>query len=130
MIKKANSVRPWMLKKEFLILFFALKDKRTGALPKLVALGALIYLISPIDLIPDFIPVAGWLDDIVVVPMLLNLAIKLLPADVLQEGIANAARRQKKMIWIIILIFLLIVGMITGTVWLLWHYFSTPAVTA
>jgi uncharacterized membrane protein YkvA (DUF1232 family) len=128
MIKKANPVRPWMLKKEFLILFFALKDNRTGVLPKLVALGAILYLISPIDLIPDFIPVAGWLDDIVIVPLLLNLSIRLLPAEVRQESVANASRHQKKIVWAIILIFLLIVGLITGTVWLLWHSFTTHAV--
>jgi uncharacterized membrane protein YkvA (DUF1232 family) len=128
MIKKANPVRPWMLKKEFLILFFALKDSRTGALPKLVALGALIYLISPIDLIPDFIPVAGWLDDLIIVPLLLNLSIRLLPAGVRQDSMANASRHQKKIVWAIILIFLLIVGIITGTVWLIWHsYHTIPA---
>ena len=126
MLKKVHPIRPWMLKKEFLILFFALKDRRTGPLPKLVALGALIYLISPIDLIPDFIPVAGWLDDLVIVPLLLNLSINLLPAAVRQESIANAARHQKKIVWAIILIILFIVAMITGIVWLIWHHYKTP----
>jgi uncharacterized membrane protein YkvA (DUF1232 family) len=79
MIKKSGAIRPWMLKKEFIVLFFALKDSRTSWPPKLITLAAILYLISPIDLIPDFIPVVGYLDDLVIVPLLINLAIYLLP---------------------------------------------------
>lgn len=85
-----------MLKKEFIVLFFALKDNRTGWLPKLVTLVAILYLLSPVDIIPDFIPVLGYLDDLVIVPLLINLAIYLLPKPVLEESMLKAGRQQKK----------------------------------
>jgi uncharacterized membrane protein YkvA (DUF1232 family) len=121
MIKKSNPIRPWMLRKEFIILFFALKDNRTGWLPKLITVTAVFYLISPIDIIPDFIPVFGYLDDLVIVPLLVNLAIHLLPASVREESVLKAAQQQKKFIWIMILIALLIGCMLAGTIWLFWH---------
>jgi uncharacterized membrane protein YkvA (DUF1232 family) len=121
MIKKSNPIRPWMLRKEIIILFFALKDNRTGWLPKLITVTAVFYLISPIDIIPDFIPVFGYLDDLVIVPLLVNLAIHLLPASVREESVLKAAQQQKKFIWIMILIALLIGCMLAGTIWLFWH---------
>jgi uncharacterized membrane protein YkvA (DUF1232 family) len=117
MVRMSKSVRPWMLKKEFLILFFALKDKRTGFLPKFITLAAFLYLISPIDIIPDFIPVVGYLDDLVIVPLLINLAIRLLPASVREESLIKAGRQQKKFTWIMILIVVLIVAMLVGSIW-------------
>ncbi len=117
MIKKSKSIRPWMLKKEFLILFFALKDKRTGFLPKFITLAAFLYLISPIDIIPDFIPVVGYLDDLVIVPLLINMAVRLLPASVREESIIKAGRQQKKIAWAMILIVLLIAAMVAGSIW-------------
>jgi uncharacterized membrane protein YkvA (DUF1232 family) len=110
-----------MLKKEFLILFFAFKDKRTGFLPKFITLAAFLYLISPIDIIPDFIPVVGYLDDLVIVPLLINTAIRWLPASVREESIIKAGRRQKKITWLIILIVLLMVGLVAGSIWVFRH---------
>ena len=89
-----------MLKKELLVLYYGLKDIRTPFLAKLPALLSLIYLLSPIDLVPDFIPFFGFVDDIVVVPLLLNLAIRLLPGDVREESKLKAARNQKKFQWL------------------------------
>ncbi len=117
MIKKSKSVRPWMLKKEFLILFFALKDKRTGFLPKFITLAAFLYLISPIDIIPDFIPVVGYLDDLVIVPLLINMAIRLLPASVREESVIKGSHQQKKITWIVVLIVLLIAAIAAGSIW-------------
>jgi uncharacterized membrane protein YkvA (DUF1232 family) len=74
--------RPWMLKKEIMVLYYALQDKRTSLIAKIPAVLSVIYLFSPIDWIPDFIPFFGYIDDIVVVPLLLNLAIRLLPRQV------------------------------------------------
>ncbi|HLA57758.1 MAG TPA: DUF1232 domain-containing protein [Puia sp.] len=96
MIVKRPKIRPWMLKKEILILFFGLRDSRTTLLAKLPAILSIIYLLSPIDLIPDFIPFFGYVDDIVIVPLLLNVAIKLLPDDVREESIVKANRHQFK----------------------------------
>jgi len=110
-----------MLKKEFIVLFFALKDNRTGWLPKLITLVAILYLLSPIDFIPDFIPFFGYLDDLVIVPLLVNLAIYLLPKSVLEESTLKAGRQQTKFIWIMILVVLLIGCVLAGSAWLFWH---------
>ena len=104
-----------MLKKEILILFFGLRDNRTTLLAKLPAIFSIIYLLSPIDLIPDFIPFFGYIDDLVVVPLLLNLAIRLLPDDVREESIIKANRHHVKFrligVLLIIFVILLLVGM-------------------
>jgi uncharacterized membrane protein YkvA (DUF1232 family) len=121
MIVKRPRIRPWMLKKEILILYFGLQDSRATLLSKLAAVLSVIYLLSPIDLIPDFIPFFGYIDDIVVVPMLLNLAIKLLPADVREESIVKASRNQKKLKWIVILLIIFVIALITGTFFLIRH---------
>ncbi len=110
-----------MLKKEFIVLFFALKDNRTGWLPKLIILVAILYLLSPIDIIPDFIPVLGYLDDLVIVPLLINLAINLLPKPVLEESMLKAGRQKKKLVLIMILVVLLIGCLFAGSIWLFWH---------
>lgn len=73
------------LKNEARAIAAAAKDQRTPWYAKAVALAVIAYAVSPIDLIPDFIPVLGQLDDLVIVPLGLVLAIKLIPADVLAE---------------------------------------------
>lgn len=62
-----------------------LRDRRTPWLAKVLLGAALAYLLSPIDIIPDFIPVIGYLDDIVIVPLLVFLAIKLIPKSIVAE---------------------------------------------
>lgn len=71
-------------------LFLALKDKRTPLLAKVLAAGTLIYALSPIDLIPDFIPVLGYVDDLLILPLLGGLAIGLIPKEVLAESMDRA----------------------------------------
>ena len=104
-----------MLKKEILILFFGLRDSRTTIWAKLPAVLSIVYLLSPIDLIPDFIPFFGYIDDLVIVPLLLNVAIKLLPDDVREESIMKARRNHVKFrligVLLIIFVILLLVGM-------------------
>jgi uncharacterized membrane protein YkvA (DUF1232 family) len=114
MIAKRKKIRPWMLQKEVLILYYGLRDKRTNALAKLPALLSVIYLISPIDLIPDFIPFFGYLDDLIVVPLLLNLSIKFLPRLVREESILKAARNKRKLQFAFILIILGVLVLLTG----------------
>jgi uncharacterized membrane protein YkvA (DUF1232 family) len=114
MIVKRPKIRPWMLKKEILILFFGLRDRRTTVLAKLPAILSIIYLLSPIDLIPDFIPFFGYIDDIVIVPLLLNVAVKLLPADVREESILKANRHQVKFKLIIALLIILVIALLAG----------------
>ncbi len=66
-------------------VFLALKDKETPVTAKILAALTVGYALSPIDLIPDFIPVIGYLDDIVILPLLVALTIKLIPKDVWQK---------------------------------------------
>jgi len=114
-------LRPWMLKREIIVLYYGLKDKRTSGVPKMTALLAIIYLLSPIDLIPDFIPFFGYIDDIVIVPLLLNLAIRLLPRQVREESLIKASRSHKKLQGFFILIVVLLLGLIIGLFFLMRH---------
>ena len=84
--------RAAMIKKDLGALYIAYGDPRTGKLPKAVLLLALGYALSPIDLIPDFIPVLGMLDDLLVVPGLIALSIRLLPPEVLRDARATAEK--------------------------------------
>ncbi len=73
------------LKREIVPIYFALYDKRTPLLAKILALITVGYLLSPIDLIPDFIPVLGILDDLLLVPFLITITLKLIPREVIEE---------------------------------------------
>jgi len=81
------------LKNETYALWVASRHPRVPWFAKLVTLVVVAYALSPIDLIPDFIPVIGYLDDLLLVPLGIALAIKLIPADVLAECRAEAGRR-------------------------------------
>ena len=79
------------LKRETYALALAYRDPRTPWHAKLWAACVVAYAVSPIDLIPDFIPVLGFLDDLILLPMGIALAIRLIPADVMDECRTNAA---------------------------------------
>jgi uncharacterized membrane protein YkvA (DUF1232 family) len=74
-----------MLKRELGLYQRILKDPRTPKLAKFFLGAAIGYVLLPFDLIPDFIPVLGQLDDIVIVPLLLFLALKNIPKDLIDE---------------------------------------------
>lgn len=78
------------IKRDSLTLWFAAKHPRTPWYAKALGVFVVAYALSPIDLIPDFIPVLGYLDDVILLPGLIWLAIKLLPADVLHDCRARA----------------------------------------
>ncbi len=78
------------LKLEVLALWFALKHPKMPFWAKVVCFIAVAYALSPIDLIPDFIPVLGYLDDLILVPALVWLALKLIPAEVMNQSRAQA----------------------------------------
>jgi uncharacterized membrane protein YkvA (DUF1232 family) len=78
------------LKAETFALYLAARDPRTPWYAKLVVAGIVAYAFSPIDLIPDFVPVLGYLDDLVLIPAGIALAIKLVPDQVLMECRARA----------------------------------------
>ncbi len=70
------------MKRQLWALFLAWKDPATPLPARVVIIVAVAYAVSPIDLIPDFIPFFGQLDDLVILPLLIALAIKLIPPDV------------------------------------------------
>ena len=72
-------------------LYLAARDPRVPWYAKVAALAVAGYALSPIDLIPDFIPVIGYLDDVVIVPAGILLAVKLIPPDLMTEFRAAAA---------------------------------------
>jgi uncharacterized membrane protein YkvA (DUF1232 family) len=74
------------LKREVLVLYYASQEPETGWLPRLLILIAVGYALSPIDLIPDCIPVLGLLDDMILLPLLLWLARRLTPTSVLERA--------------------------------------------
>jgi uncharacterized membrane protein YkvA (DUF1232 family) len=74
------------LKREAFVVYLAAKDSRTPWYAKAVAFITIAYALSPIDLIPDFIPILGYLDDLLIVPAGIALAIRLIPAEVLKEA--------------------------------------------
>jgi uncharacterized membrane protein YkvA (DUF1232 family) len=90
MFEKIKS-RARALKDETFAVYLAAKDPRTPWYAKAVALGTVAYAFSPIDLIPDFIPILGYLDDIIIVPAGITLAIRLIPAEVLTDARETAA---------------------------------------
>jgi uncharacterized membrane protein YkvA (DUF1232 family) len=79
------------LKTETYALFLACKDPRVPWFAKAFIALVVGYAFSPIDLIPDFIPVLGYLDDLILIPLGITLALKLIPADVMKECREKAA---------------------------------------
>jgi uncharacterized membrane protein YkvA (DUF1232 family) len=78
---------------ETFALYLAARDPRTPWYAKLLVACIVAYAFSPIDLVPDFVPVLGYLDDLILIPMGIALAIKLVPHSVLAECRARAQER-------------------------------------
>ena len=113
--------RAQKLKTDIPAVFLALKEKRTPWHAKVIAAVIVIYALSPIDLIPDFIPVLGYLDDLIILPALIAWCIKCIPAEVFQdcqtraEGIWNNGKPEKWyyaipfiLIWMVIIALIVI----------------------
>lgn len=86
-------LRSWArnIKRDVHALYLSARDPRVPWYAKAIALAVAAYALSPIDLIPDFIPVLGYVDDLVLVPLGILLAIRLIPAEVLAEHRASAS---------------------------------------
>lgn len=85
-------IRAWArrIQRDAVTLWFAYRDERTPLATKLLCIAVVAYALSPIDLIPDFIPVLGYLDDLLLLPGLIWLAVKLLPPPVVEDSRAKA----------------------------------------
>ena len=118
MIEKLKS-RAHALKNEAVAVYLAAKDPRTPWYAKALIFFVVAHTFSPIDLIPDFIPILGYLDDLIITPVGLALAIRMIPAEVLEEARGKVAgsgvERGVKVVgvvvivltWIVILIFVI-----------------------
>ena len=84
------------LKRETTALWFALRDPRTPWAARIVGALVVAYALSPIDLIPDFIPVLGLLDDLILLPLGIALCVRLIPADVFEDARRRAIDAERQ----------------------------------
>jgi uncharacterized membrane protein YkvA (DUF1232 family) len=107
------------LKAELYALYLAYRDPRVPWYARLFAAGVVAYAISPIDLIPDFIPVLGYLDDLILVPLGIVLVLRMIPPEVMadcRERAKEVSREGRRTSWVA-------AGVIIG-IWLLVVTFS------
>ncbi|MCC6075632.1 YkvA family protein [Pseudomonas sp. GCM10022188] len=121
MLKKAlDRTRQWArsLKRQVMVLWFCARHPDTPWAAKLLALAVVAYALSPIDLIPDFIPVLGYLDDVILLPLGILLALRLIPAPVFEAcrqqaqawEAAGAARPRSRLAAVLIVALWLLLG--------------------
>lgn len=99
------------LKQNLFVLYLSYKDNRVPWYARLVAICVVAYAFSPIDLIPDFIPILGYLDDLIIVPLGILLALKLIPPYIIEENKDKAEEIRKKgkpKNWFVAVLFILI----------------------
>lgn len=91
----AERLRAWAAaaKRDTLAVWLAGRDPRVPLAAKVLAVAVAAYALSPIDLIPDFIPVLGYLDDLLLVPLGIWLVVRMIPPEVMASLRAEAARR-------------------------------------
>lgn len=82
-----NKLRDWarLIKRDVLALWIPARDQRTPVMAKIIAAAVAAYALSPIDLIPDFIPILGLLDDAILLPLGILLAVQLIPPDLMAQ---------------------------------------------
>jgi len=103
-----------LLKTEIVAIYLSMKDNRTPLLAKAMIVLTISYAFSPIDLIPDFIPVLGYLDDLILLPWMISASIKLIPIEVINfcriKAKENVAINKRIGIYSAIIILLLWLG--------------------
>jgi uncharacterized membrane protein YkvA (DUF1232 family) len=118
-------VKSWAkrLKRDILALWLASRDRRVPWHAKLVAGSVAAYALSPIDLIPDFIPMLGYLDDLLIVPLGIVLAVRLVPGPLMAEFRSEAERWAERPTSRTGLAFILAIWLccLTFAVWSLWE---------
>ena len=113
------------LKTDIPALFLALKDKDTPILAKIFAGITVVYALSPVDLVPDFIPVLGYLDDVIILPALVALTIKFIPREVMERNRSVAENlwengKPKKWYYAVpmVLVWMVILFLVVKAIWL------------
>ena len=122
-----SSFKAWAkrVKRDVVALWIAALDPHVPWYAKVVAAAVAAYALSPIDLIPDFIPVLGYLDDLIIVPLGILLAIRLIPDDLMQvfreEALRREGRPKSYMGFAVIVII-----WIASAAWLIWLFWPVP----
>jgi len=121
-------LREWArtIKRDVHALYLAARDPRVPWYAKATAACVAAYALSPIDLIPDFIPVLGYLDDVVIVPLGIMLAVRMIPPPLMAEHRASATLVEGQPMSVagavvIVAIWIVAIGLSVG---LAWRYFS------
>ncbi len=125
----SEKLKKWasLLKNQLTALYIAYQRPDVPLLSKIIISIVIAYAVSPIDLIPDFIPVVGWLDELLLLPIGCWLAIQLIPDAVWQDCQAKAQHNPIKlpakpwMMWVIILLWCLLAA---GCFYIVWPYFA------
>jgi uncharacterized membrane protein YkvA (DUF1232 family) len=119
-----DSAKRWArgITRDAVALWLAARDPRVPWYAKAAAGAVAAYALSPIDLIPDFIPVIGYLDDLLIVPLGIMLAVKLVPAGLMQE-FRDAATRRARPVGKAGLVFMIAVWILAALalLWLFWQ---------
>lgn len=123
-----SSIKTWArnIKRDVVALWIAARAPRVPWYAKVAAGAVAAYALSPIDLIPDFIPMLGYLDDVIIVPLGILLAVRLVPAPLMAAFRQEAMRRmvRPKSYWAMAAIFAI---WLIAAVWLVWMFW--PALT-
>ena len=120
-------LRRWVraIKQDVVALYIAARDPRVSWYVKFAAAAIAAYALSPIDPIPDFIPVLGYLDELIVLPIAISLVIKMIPGPLMAEFRAEAQRRSERPVSRVAAV--VIIGLwIAAATFLLWAFWPTP----
>lgn len=118
------AARARALKAESLALYYAARHPLTPWAARLLVAVAVAYALSPIDLIPDFIPVLGMVDDLLLLPLLLGLALRLIPPPVMAECRARAAAATSRPISRIAGVMIIMIWLAAAAALGSWAYYS------
>jgi uncharacterized membrane protein YkvA (DUF1232 family) len=109
------------IKRDVLALWLAARDPRVSWHAKALCAAVAAYALSPVDLIPDFIPILGYLDDLLIVPLGIWAAVKLIPNPIMQDLRAKALTQRKPSSKAgLVLVGFIWLAAVALTVWLLW----------
>jgi len=126
MISWLQTAKQWArkIKRDVLALWIAARDPRTPISAKIAAGAIAAYALSPIDLIPDFIPVLGYLDDLLIVPAGILLTVRLIPANLIVEFRAKAEAQSTRPVSRAGLLFVVLVWLAAAALlaWFGWPY--------
>lgn len=121
-----EKIRNWArrIKRDGVTLWFAYRHPKTPFVAKVLSIFVVAYALSPVDLIPDFIPILGYVDDVLLLPALIWIAVRLIPTNVLEEcrvkgdeWIAREGRKPRNY-WGA----LLVITLWITTGWAIWSY--------